>query len=55
MADDKGQVLRADAEAIIYQHYFCSEFAVHRYLRTLQGARIIEMNSTHLTVMEKKK
>ena len=55
MADQNGLVVKSDAEAIIYQHYLCSEFAVRRYLKTLEGARIITMNSTHLTVMEKKK
>lgn len=53
MADEKGQILKVDAEAIIFQHYRCSRHSVRRYLETLEGARVISMNSTHLTVVEK--
>jgi hypothetical protein len=55
MADETGQVPRADVEAMIFQHYKCSELAVKRYLRTLEGARIISQNSVYLIVEAKRK
>ena len=55
MADEKGQILRGDVESMIYQHYRCSEFAVRRYLKTLEGARIISQNSVYLIVEAKRK
>lgn len=53
MADEKGQVLRTDAEALIFQRYRCSRQAVRRYLETLEGARVIIQNDAHLIVAEK--
>jgi len=55
MADEKGQVVKTDLEAVVYQHYLCSDTAVRRYLRTLEGARIISQNSVYLIVEEKRK
>ena len=55
MADEKGEVLRSDVEALIYKHYRCSELAVRRYLKTLEGARIISQNSVYLIVEAKVK
>jgi len=54
MANEEGQVLKADAEAAIFKHYRCSDTAVRRYLRTLEGARIISQNSIYLIVEEKR-
>ena len=55
MVDPEGKVLKADAEAVIFQHYRCSRHSVRRYLDTLEGARIITVNSTHLIVEAKRK
>ncbi len=54
MADPEGKVLKKDVESIIYQHYLCSRYAVNRYLETLEGARIITVNSSYLVVEAKK-
>jgi len=55
MADEKGQAVKTDVEAMIYKHYLCSDTAVRRYLRTLEGARFISQNSVYLIIEEKRK
>jgi hypothetical protein len=55
MANENGEIPKVDAEAMIYQHYECSEYAVRRYLRTLEGMRFLSQNSVYLIVEEKRK